>query len=309
MKLDGIHHITAICGDPAANVAFYTRVLGQRLIKRTVNFDDPGTWHLYFADHTGSPGTVLTFFAHPGLHRGVPGSGEVAAISFAIPSGSSAYWEERLGRLGVAFENSAGRFGSSRLSLNDPDGMKIELVEAAESTPATPWSDSGVPAEYAAGAFLGAVFLERRAAPTLELMTGVMGATAGPTDGFWQRVHVGSGAQTAYIDINTDPSLGNGQVGAGSVHHIAWRVSDDEAQAVALQELNAAGCAVSPVRDRNYFHSIYFREPGGILFEIATDQPGFTIDEPLESLGSELKLPPQYEAHRAQIESVLPPLI
>lgn len=308
MKLLGIHHITAICGAPAPNVAFYTRVLGQRMIKRTVNFDDPGSWHLYYGDSTGSPGTVLTFFPHPGLASGSAGAGEMSVLSYAIPSGTMDYWQERLREHGIESSLSAPRLGEQRLSLRDPDGMGIELIEVARTASTQPWAGSDVPAECALWTFHGAVFLQRDAAPTIDLLVGSMGAKLGPSEGPWQRVLVGDGDDAAYIDIKSDPELPKGVVGAGSVHHIAWRVEDDEAQALARKELLAAGCFVSPVRDRNYFHSIYFREPGGILFEIATDPPGFLVDEAIDSLGSELRLPPQYEPHRARIEAALPPL-
>jgi glyoxalase family protein len=308
MKLNGIHHLTAICGDPVRNVAFYTQTLGLRLVKRTVNFDDPGAWHLYYGDHEGHPGTILTFFSYVSAQPGKPGAGEVTALCFAIPPGSLGYWRERLESCSIPVEVGEPRFGEVRLRFHDPDGYPLELVEMSGSPKTKPWQDSPIPPEHALGAFYGVTFLLRGAGPTADVLTHIMGATAGPTEGAWHRFFLGEGESAARIDLFVDPAARAGKFGAGIMHHIAWRTSDDETQAVARQELRSAGLVVSPVRDRSYFQSIYYREPGGILFEIATDPPGFTTDEPVENLGSALRLPPQLERQREQIETILPPL-
>jgi glyoxalase family protein len=305
----GIHHITAMSADAQGNVAFYAGVLGQRLIKRTVNFDDPATYHLYYGDYAGHPGTVLTFFPWPGARRGTRGHGEVVTTSYRIAASSVDFWRARLDAHGVDVEGPHERFGQDVLSFLDPDGMSIELVVEDGADP-DPWARGPVPQEHALRGFHGATALLRSAEPTLEMLTGQLGfRVMGEERGRWRLA--ASGADRDFgssLDLRVDPTAPSVSFGTGSVHHIAFRASDDEQQHLMRGHLIASGHAVTPVRDRQYFRSIYFREPGGVLFEIATDGPGFEIDEPLDRLGSGLRLPPWFEDRRAAIEAALPPL-
>ena len=308
MNITGLHHLTAISGDPARNVRFYNEVLGLRLVKRTVNFDDPGTWHLYYGDHLGSAGTILTFFPFANVPRARPGAGEVSSFAFQIPVGSTAFWRSHLDRLSAPYAEVAKRFGEHRLQVRDPDGFRIDLVETSAPSTTTPWQDSPIPPEYALQTFHGATLLLRETGPTGALLTDVMGAHSAGREIHFQRFILGRGPAAAHIDLERDPAAPTATPGAGSVHHIAWRTPDDESQLEALRTLRDARIPVSPVRDRFYFNSIYFREPGGVLFEVATDPPGFQVDETIETLGTKLKLPPEYEPHRDTIAAQLPSL-
>lgn len=304
----GIHHITAIAGDPQRNLDFYAGVLGLRLVKLTVNFDDPGTYHLYYGDGAGHPGTILTFFPWPGAPRGRHGTGQVTQTSFAVPANSLAYWIKRLAEHGVAFQNPEERFGEETLSFSDPDGMKIELISAQNVSPERAYTSGPVPLKYAIRGFHSATLSEEGYQKTAALLTDTLGFKLMRQDGNRFRYVVASGAPGAVVDVLCAPEEPAGRVAAGTVHHIAWRTGDDDRQREWLDEIGRLGYNVSPVMDRKYFHSIYFREPGNILFEIATDPPGFTVDEPLEQLGSKLVLPPWLERARAQLEAALPPL-
>jgi glyoxalase family protein len=288
--IGGIHHITAISSDPQQTLDFYSGFLGLRLVKKTVNFDDPGTYHFYFGDYHGHPGTILTFFPWPGARRGRAGAGQVTSVSLGVPSGSLQSWETRTRDERRLTDVITERFGERLLRLYDPDGLPIELIE----TPSAP-SEIGI--------FHSATL--NNADPGL--LTNTMGFREVGREGARVRYEVAEGGLGATIDIETTGDR-RGSGGAGTVHHIAWRTPDDEQQLAWGTEVTAAGSEPTPVIDRNYFHSIYFREPGGVLYEIATDPPGFTIDEPLEILGSELKLPPQYESYRERIEAFLPPV-
>jgi glyoxalase family protein len=299
MRSAGIHHITAIAGDPQTNLDFYAETLGLRLVKRTVNFDDPGSYHFYFGDNVGNPGTIITFFPWPGARRGTRGSGQVTIISFAIPHNSMAFWKERLEANHVAAEEINDRFGSKVLRFRDPDGLMLELIESPV-----------VPSEGPMGPNIGGF-----AAPTLEvrqlertekLLFEILGFEfVGEQDN--RRRLRGSGSNAAAVDL-VSSDAGFGLVAVGSVHHIAFRVATDEEQLRVREKIVERGLNVTPVIDRQYFQSIYFREPNGILFEIATDGPGFLIDEPADELGDSLKLPPMYESARDEIERVLPPI-
>jgi glyoxalase family protein len=286
--IGGIHHITAISSDPQQTLDFYAGFLGLRLVKKTVNFDDPGTYHFYFGDYSGRPGTILTFFPWPGARRGRSGSGQVTAVALAVPEGTLARWDERARDERRLTDVVVERFGERALRMYDPDGMPVELIESA-----------GAPAEI--GVFHSATLNGANEA----LLTETLGFRPVRREGSRARFEVAGGGLGATIDIETAGDR-RGAGGAGTVHHIAWRTPDDEQQLAWRTELTAVGHEPTPVIDRNYFNSIYFREPGGVLYEIATDPPGFTVDEPLESLGSELKLPPQYEPLRARIEAALP---
>lgn len=297
-KTTGIHHITAITGDPQENLDFYTQVLGMRLVKKTVNFDSPDTYHFYFGDWSGTPGTIMTFFPIPGGRKGTIGSGQVGVTVFAVPVGTLPQWEERLRSRGVETSRTQ-RFGEEYLAFSDPHGLALELTERPESSSAT----SSGPAILG---FAGAVLYSSRPEDTALLLSPLMGLEQAATEGTWTRYRSSADLGNV-IDIRTDvPAAGRG--GVGTVHHIAMRASGGEDQKQWQSYLTEAGYGVTPVQDRNYFTSIYFREKGGILFEIATDGPGFAVDEDPAHLGEALKLPPQYEDSRKDIESILPPV-
>jgi glyoxalase family protein len=304
----GIHHVTAMAGDAQANLDFYTRVLGLRLVKRTVNFDDPGTYHLYFGDHDGTPGTLLTFFPWGARSlRGRIGTGQVSVTSFAIPTTAFGYWKDRLNRLDVAAEELGDRFGEAVLAVRDRDGVALELVASAHD-PRPGWSNGDVPIERAIRGFhhatLSLVGYER----TAELLTKTLGFRAAGEAGNRFRFVAGDGAPGAVLDLVCEPGRMRGSMGVGVVHHIAFRARTDEVQLGLRRRIVEAGHDVTPVLDRQYFHSIYFREPGGVICEVATDAPGFAIDEPAAELGSHLKLPPWLESQRGRIEGHLAPL-
>lgn len=305
-QLNGIHHVTAISGPAQPNADFYTGFLGLRLVKRTVNFDDPGTYHLYYGDEVGAPGTILTFFPWAGVPRGRVGTGQVSVVSLSVPAHSGPYWLERAKEFGVPAEQVAGPFGESPIRLADLDGMAIELVPS--SVPhIKPWKGSPVPVEHAIQGVHNLTLYEVSLEATDALLTGQLGYRQIAQEGDRYRYSVGEGVGTL-LDVKVAGSIQRGMQGAGSVHHIAFRTPDGANQKEWRQQLTAAGSHVSPVMDRNYFTSIYFREPGGVLFEIATDGPGFSADEPVETLGSHLKLPLWLEEERAQIEASLPSL-
>jgi glyoxalase family protein len=306
-QIEGIHHVTALASDPQANVDFYTGTLGLRLVKKTVNFDDPGTYHLYYGDETGNPGTIMTFFPWPLARRGTRGAGQATVTSFSVPQGSLGYWTERLERQGVLFESPRERFDEEVMTLFDPDGLQLELVARA-GDPRAPWEGGPVPAEHAVRGFEGTTLTEWNPEITSELLTGTLGFRPVAQSGDRFRFEVGAGGPGTRVDVVAAPAAGRGRISAGTVHHVAWRVSDGAEQEAWRQKIAEDGLYVTPILDRQYFRSIYFREPGGVLFEIATDPPGFTWDEPVESLGSGLKLPPWLEPERQRIESVLPPV-
>lgn len=318
--LQGIHHVTAIAGDAGTNVDFYTRVLGQRLVKKTVNFDDPGTYHLYYGDGAGTPGSIMTFFPWPGARRGTVGAGQASVTQYAIPVGSASWWSARLEALGVSV-TSKTVFGEKVLELLDPDDLRLELVETKGVEGLDGWpgaADEPVEPIHAVRGFRGVTISTRRGASTDDFLRDVMGMeevaledggpSSGPaTDERIRRFRFpDAGPLGSTIDLLAGEGPGSG--GAGTVHHVAFRIADDDAELRWQSFLARQGLQVSPVMDRQYFHSIYFREPGGVLFEIATDPPGFAIDEQLEALGEELKLPPGLEDRRAAIEAALPTL-
>jgi glyoxalase family protein len=304
----GIHHVTALAGDPQANVDFYTRVLGLRLVKRTVNYDDPGTYHLYYGDEVGHPGTLLTFFPWPMARRGRPGAGQATVTSFAVPDGSLGFWSDRLDALGVASEGIRRRLDEEVLTLLDPDGLKLELVGSDAEPGTEPWREGPVPGEHAVRSFAGVTLTEWNPAVTANLLTGTLGFRQVAEEGERLCFATGAGGPAARVDLLAAPAAERGAISAGSVHHVAWRAADGAEQLAWRAHVEAAGLYVTPVLDRQYFTSIYFREPGGVLFEIATDPPGFTTDESVEALGTGLKLPPWLEPNRQSIEAQLPPL-
>lgn len=304
----GLHHVTAIATDPRTNLGFYTRVLGLRLVKRTVNFDDPGTYHLYFGDATGTPGTILTFFPHPLARRGRRGVGQVTTTSFAVPGGSLGWWMERFDRHGVPHEDPGQRLEEEVLTFLDPDGLRLELVASAQTGPGEPWADSPVPAEAAVRGFSAVTLSERSYEATARLLTETLGFRPVAEEGHRFRFETGAGGPGAQIDLLCTPDAPHGHGAAGTVHHLALRAADAEDQKAWREVLVGRGLNPTPVLDRRYFESIYFREPGGVLFEIATDPPGFTFDETVEELGTGLRLPPWLEPRRRPIEDALPEL-
>ena len=305
--LTGIHHVTAIASDPQRNLDFYTQVLGLRLVKLTVNFDDPGTYHFYFGNATGAPGSILTFFPWVGMRRGTVGSGQVSATAFAVRPDSLDYWRTRLAARGVVVRDAGQRFGERVLAFADPDGMPLELVGGAPAELSGAWLGEDVPAEHAITGFHGATLLVDEAAPTVTLLSEMGLQAAGAEDGRTRYVFAGA-TSGRVVDVVAVRDGLIGRLGAGTVHHIAWRTPDDPQQAAWRRRLAEAGASVSPIMDRSYFHSIYFREPGGILFEIATDPPGFATDETPDHLGEALRLPPWMEGQRAEAERRLPAL-
>ncbi len=309
----GLHHVTAIAADPQRNLDFYAGVLGLRLVKRTVNFDDPRTYHFYFGDEVGTPGSIMTFFPWPGVRRGRPGSGQVAVTSFAVLPGAIGFWVERLLRHGVRYEGpmrrGAGPDAEYVLAFKDPDGLMLEIVghAGAEARPA--WGGApGIPREHAIHGFHAVTLWVERADASERVLLDTLGFRALREEGATRRYAAGEGGPGRLADLREIGDFGRGAGGAGTVHHVAFAVEDDAAQLAVRQRVIEAGLHPTEVIDRSYFHSVYFREPGGILYELATIPPGFAIDEPVEHLGESLKLPPQYEPLRAEIEAVLPPI-
>lgn len=306
--MSGIHHVTAIAGKAERNLDFYTRVLGLRFVKKTVNFDDPATYHLYYGDRVGDPGTILTFFPweHAALGRG--GVGQTHETSFRVPTSAIGYWTHRFVDKGVAHEVLEKRFGEPVLSFADPDGTKLALVGIAGADSEPAWTAGEIPAEHAVRGFHGVTLMLEDGARTAAILSDVLGFKAAGQDGSLARFHA-SEAIGGVVDIREAKGFLAGRQGRGSVHHIAFRAADDASQAaMAAKLVSDHGMQPTQQLDRQYFRSVYFREPGGILFEIATDDPGFAVDEPVETLGHDLKLPPFLESRRKELEAVLPEL-
>ena len=308
-KIPGLHHVTAIASDPQRNLDFYVGVLGLRFVKRTVNFDDPGSYHFYFGDQRGTPGTILTFFPWPGARRGIRGTGQVEATAFAIPPDSVGYWLEHLKQQLVTAEKTSTRFGGEVIRLLDPDGLLIELIATNSHGKVDLWPDSPVSPEHAVRGFHSVSAALEGYERTARLLTESFGYRLVEESG--NRFRFASPDDSApgrIVDLLCQPDTATGRVAAGSVHHIAFRAKDEAEQLQWREHLVDLGYNVTPVIDRTYFHSIYFREPGGVLFEIATEPPGFTLDEKLEELGTHLRLPQWMESSRSQIENILPPI-
>ncbi len=306
MKLHGIHHITAIATDPQRNLDFYSGILGLRLVKRTVNFDDPNTYHFYFGDRIGRPGTIMTFFPWPHARRGRIGTGQVAATSYAVAPGATEYWMGRLNEHKVAVEKSGHRFGQPFIQFRDPDGLALELIESDAAGHNDRWTESSIPAEQVLQQFHSPSLASDDRDATTQVLTNVFGFAVSDNEEGRTRLSLSKESPAKQIDLVDVPGKTPGQVAAGTVHHIAFRAANEDEQEKWRSRLYEAGLHVTPIIDRQYFHSVYFREPGGILFEIATDGPGFAIDEPADQLGETLKLPPQYEDYRKSIEESLP---
>jgi glyoxalase family protein len=306
-KIKGIHHITAIAGNAKRNLDFYTRVLGLRLVKKTVNFDDPGTYHFYFANEAGDPGTILTFFPWEGIARGSRGTGQSTETAFAVPEGSLGFWKNRLNEENVLFNNPSSRLDENYLAFLDPDGLKIELVETNQAF-LDPYPVEDIPNDAAIRGFHYSTLAVRDHVSTADLLTSVFGYELIAQEGNRYRYSSKEKVAGHLIDLVNLPSQAQGQVAGGSVHHVAFRTESLESQLKVREHVLDFGLRPTDQINRDYFMSIYFREPQGILFEIATDPPGFAIDEEPSSLGKALKLPERYEAIREKIEASLPAL-
>jgi glyoxalase family protein len=303
-----LHHITAIAGDPQRNLDFYAGTLGLRLVKLTVNFDDPASYHFYYGDELGRPGSLLTFFPWPSGRAGRQGTGQIATVALAIPPAALGFWIERLLGHGIRYEGPTRRFDEQVLALSDPDGLLLELVATPSAAEIEPWNDGPVRPEYSIRGLHGATIWEDRDHGSARFLADTMGFDpAGEESGLNRFKATGSGLGTV-INLRRAPGFWSGSIGVGTVHHMAFRAANDAEQLERRAVVEGQGLGVTPVVDRQYFHSVYFREPGGVLFEIATDGPGFTIDEPAAELGTHLRLPPIYQGHHSEIERALPPL-
>lgn len=307
-NIKGLHHITAVSGPPQENFDFYRNKLGLRFIKKTINFDDPFTYHLYYGNHNADPGSAITFFPWQHVVDGAPSSGEATVVQYTIPQGSLAYWKERFNKFRINTGKEFKRFGYVHLPLTDNDGMKIELVEDPLGSETGTRGYGGVSDQHAIRGFFGTTLSLADTGRTAEILKEFGWKDEGTENGDLRFSSEPESHLGRYVDLRKEPEL-NGRFGKGSVHHIAFRVPDDEAQAYWRETVLKMGFEITPVKNRDYFRSIYFREPGGVLFEIATDIPGFDVDEPFDKLGSTLKLPDWYEKHRDEIEKRLPKLV
>ena len=308
LSVTGLHHVTAIAGDPQRNLEFYTGVMGMRLVKRSVNQDAPDTYHLFYADAEGHAGTDLTFFPWPELPPGKRGVGLTNEVALAIPPDSLAWWSERLRAAGIRAGEPTTWFGERVLPFTDPDGLGLALVETEDAREFTAWADGPVDPSRQIRGLHGVRLAQRDLAPTARFLLEGLGFTAAGEERGWHRFTVEGGGSGRHLDIQVLPGAQRGEWGVGSVHHIAWRVPDGDAQRSVRASVGAAGGRPTEVIDRFWFQSVYFREPGGALFEVATDGPGFGVDESLDSLGERLILPPWLELRRAEIERGLPRL-
>ena len=306
----GLHHVTAIAGPPQENLDFYAGVLGMRLVKRSVNQDDPGTYHLFYADAEGHPGTDLTFFPWSQMAPSHEGHGLSSEVALAIPRGSLDFWADRLQSKGVATSPMEARFGEQTLPLRDPHGLRVALVESANCLDRsfTSWEQSPIPKAHQIRGLHGARMVERDLARTTNFLTEAMGFKSVGTENGWHRYAVGDGESGRHIDLFESPTSDRGRWGTGSIHHLAWRVADEEHQLDVRNRVHQGGARPTPVIDRFWFKSVYFPEPGGVLFELATDGPGFAVDEDRAHLGESLVLPPWLEPERTAIEATLPRL-
>ena len=308
-KVLGIHHITAIAGYAKRNYDFYTKVLGLRFIKKTVNFDDPNTYHFYFGDEIGSPGTILTFFPWEGVPRGKQGSGMPTEIGYTIPNGSLHFWHNRFTEYLVKITGSGTRFGEDYIEFEDPDGLPLALIVPSAEDKRKPWETEEVNATVATRGFHSITLTLRSVKETAEILTDVFDYKFVGQEGNRHRYKTDHVVHASNVDLIEAPNeMRTGNAG-GTIHHVAFRVKDEKVLMVFREKVLAMGLNITQKIDRNYFFSLYFREPGGVLFELATDNPGFSIDEPVSEFGKNLKLPTQYESRRKQIEAVLPSLV
>jgi glyoxalase family protein len=307
-KITGIHHITAIAGNARRNLDFYTRVLGLRMVKRTVNFDDPGTYHFYYGNEKGEPGTILTFFPWEGIVGGRNGTGMATETGFSVERASLPFWAERFRQYQVRQEAVAERMGDMYLPFQDPDGLVLSLIAPAEPDNRKPWTTAEVPTASATKGFHSVTLTLREIGPTAGILTEVFGYRQERQEGNRYRFSTDANPTAAIVDLVESPTEGRGLNGGGTNHHVAFRVADEDTQTAFREKILSRGLHITPKINRDYFYSVYFREPGGVLFELATDNPGFAVDEPLDQLGAALKLPAQYEPRRQEIEKSLPSL-
>lgn len=304
-KILGLHHITAIAGNAKRNYDFYTKVLGLRLVKKTVNFDDPGTYHFYFGDEVGTPGTILTFFPWEGMRKGKTGSGMATEIGYSAPGGSFTFWRERFSKNNVTVIASGTRFNEEYITFEDPDGLVLTLIIPSHSDTRKPWETAEIKADVAIKGFHTITLTLRNAEPTAKILTDIFEYKLVGQEANRYRYTTRAVENASIVDI-VEASSNAAVNAAGTIHHIAFRVKDEETQMAYREKIQEYGLNITDKIDRNYFYSLYFREPGGVLFEIATDNPGFAVDEAASELGSSLKLPAQYESHRQEIERNLP---
>ena len=306
-QIRGLHHVTSMARDAQQNNSFFTDTLGLRRVKKTVNFDAPDVYHLYYADEIGTPGTVMTYFPFPGMGRGIPGTGEVSTTVFSVPEGSLGFWEKRLGDMGVDGVKREHRLDENRLAFKGPDGDGFALVETADD-PRAPWTGNGVGADEAIRGF-HSVSMRLQDTSGMNYLLGLMGYEEIAKEGNVHRYRIkGQGNGADFVDIDVQPLMNPARQGAGSVHHVAFAVDDRAAQLAVREGLTSAGVPITPVIDRDYFYAIYFRTPGGVLFEVATNEPGFDRDEDRAHLGEGLKLPSQHEHLRPHLEQSLQPI-
>lgn len=307
--INGIHHITAIAGNAKKNFDFYTQVLGQRLVKKTVNFDDPETYHLYYGDKQGTPGTILTFFPWENITTGRRGTRQATEIGYSVPEGSLDFWIKRFDQYNAIYNKVSEKFGQPYLTVLDPDGLKLELTVSNSADTRSPWETNEIKAEHATRGFFNVTITTNKMQPTADLLTNVFGYRLLEQHVNRYRFITDAIENASIVDLVEVPGESIGHVAGGSVHHVAFRVKDEETLMAYRAKIEAIGLNITEKIDRNYFYSLYFREPGGVLFELATDNPGFTVDEPLEELGINLKLPAQYEGYRNKLEDILPKLV
>jgi len=307
-RILGLHHITAIAGNAQRNYDFYTKVLGLRLVKKTVNFDDPGTYHFYFGDEAGTPGSILTFFPWEGIQEGKTGIGMATEIGYSVPKGSLPLWKERFEALKVRQQPAGERFGEMYLPFEDADGLLLNLVETGEADTRKPWTTTEVSQSIATRGFYSVVLTLRTIAPTAKVLTDILGYTLLTQEGNRYRFVTDAIGTANVVDLVEEPNGQRGINAGGTNHHVAFRVKDDNILMEFREEVKNAGLNITEKIDRNYFYSLYFREPGGVLFELASDNPGFATDESVSELGTQLMLPPQYEKSRQRIQEALPVL-
>jgi glyoxalase family protein len=307
-RILGLHHITAIAGNPQRNYDFYTKALGLRLVKKTVNFDDPETYHFYYGNEKGDPGTILTFFPWGNVQPGKAGTGMATEIGFSIPPGSFDFWVDRLHKMNIRHELPDDKFDETSLIFWDPDGLKLKLTAPSHPDLRHSWRSKEVDEKNAIKGFHSVTLLLKDISPTALILTDLLGYRFVKQDGNSYRYICDSVETAAFVDLIESPDEKPGFVAGGTNHHIAFRVKNRETQMHFHNKIQKHGLRITEQIDRNYFYSVYFREPGGVLFEIATDNPGFTVDEPLNELGTHLKLPEQYEAERNFLEKKLPVL-
>jgi glyoxalase family protein len=307
-KILGIHHITAIAGNARQNHNFYTTVLGLRFIKKTVNFDDPGTYHFYFGDEVGTPGTILTFFPWQGVAKGKQGTGMPTEIGYSVPDKSLEFWSDRFKKYNVKVNASGTRFGEHYLSFEDPDGLPLALIIPQSPDNRTPWETDDVKAQVATKGFHSITLTLKNVTETAKVLTDIFDYKLSAQEGNRYRYITDAVENASIVDLIEAPNEPRAINAGGTIHHVAFRVKDEKVQNEFREKVVAKGLNITQKIDRNYFFSLYFREPGGVLFEIATDNPGFSVDESVSELGKNLKLPAQYERNRAEIEAALPVL-